>query len=283
MSRRPMPRRRTIAIGSLALVLVGAPFLPDGDTPPALETASTPGVVARRRDTAARAPSRPPCAEEIDAVPRRGSRRRARPPAPASGRRPCSRSQVRCADFEGQRYCLNAGWTDSTQRNEVVTELAQERYLGERAIVVPRGDRRPVADRPAPPARRAEPRPPREGRPCRAHRRRPAVAKVWLLRHQVQGVALPEGFLARHPEVRPGPRHAPPPRPPPPPDTTARKSSNGLPVPAPTVLRKRRGGRADPVRPVRSDVDADDRVGLERHPPAARLGRRSSAPPRTAP
>ena len=28
------------------------------------------------------------------------------------------------------------------------------------------------------------------------------MAKVWLLRHQVQGVALPAGFLARHPEVR---------------------------------------------------------------------------------
>ena len=44
MSRRPLSRRRRIAIGSLALVLLGAPFLPDGDTPPALEASSTPGV-----------------------------------------------------------------------------------------------------------------------------------------------------------------------------------------------------------------------------------------------
>ena len=29
-----------------------------------------------------------------------------------------------------------------------------------------------------------------------------SVAKVWLLRHQVQGVPLPAHFFARHPEVR---------------------------------------------------------------------------------
>ena len=28
------------------------------------------------------------------------------------------------------------------------------------------------------------------------------MAKVWLLRHQIQGVPLPAGFFARHPEVR---------------------------------------------------------------------------------
>ena len=29
-----------------------------------------------------------------------------------------------------------------------------------------------------------------------------SVAKVWLLRHQIEGVALPAGFLARHPEAQ---------------------------------------------------------------------------------
>jgi len=29
-----------------------------------------------------------------------------------------------------------------------------------------------------------------------------SVAKVWLLRHEIEGVALPAGFLARHPEAR---------------------------------------------------------------------------------
>jgi hypothetical protein len=29
-----------------------------------------------------------------------------------------------------------------------------------------------------------------------------SVAKVWLIRHQIQGVPLPSGFFARHPEVR---------------------------------------------------------------------------------
>ena len=62
--------------------------------------------------------------EEIDAVLAEG-RTAARTSAGAR-LRPAAlvRSEVRCADFEGQRYCLNAGWTDSTE-DEVVTELAQ--------------------------------------------------------------------------------------------------------------------------------------------------------------
>ena len=195
MSRRPTSRRRTIAIGSLALVLLGAPFLPDGDTPPALETSSTPGCRSPTPPRA-RAPSRRPCARRSTRSSPRVVRRRA--PRAGARLRPAAlvRSQVRCADFEGQRYCLNAGWTDSTE-DEVVTELAQQRDLRERATGVPRGDRRPVADRPAPPARRARPGRPREGRPRRAHGGRPVGG---------QGVAAAPPGPGRRPAGRvPGP------------------------------------------------------------------------------
>src|SRR4026209_889491 len=63
----PMSRRRTIAIGSLALVLLGAPFLPDGDTPPALETSSTPGL-SLTDATAGEGAVTPAMRQEIDAV-----------------------------------------------------------------------------------------------------------------------------------------------------------------------------------------------------------------------
>ena len=123
MPRRPMSRRRTLAIGSLALVLLGAPFLPDGDTPPALETSSTPGT-SLTDATAGEGAVTPAMRAEIDAVLAEG-RTAARTTA-GTRLRPAAlvRSQVRCADFEGQRYCLNAGWTDSTE-DEVVTELAR--------------------------------------------------------------------------------------------------------------------------------------------------------------
>ena len=200
MSRRPMPRRRTIAIGSLALVLVGAPFLPDGDTPPALETASTPGV-SLADATAGAGTVTPAMREEIDAVLAAG-RTAARTTAGAR-LRPAAlvRSQVRCADFEGQRYCLNAGWTDSTQ-DEVVTELAQSatsesarssyrEETGDLSLTAQLRQRAALGPAAREKADRAE--------LTEAAR---SVAKVWLLRHQVQGVPLPDGFLARHPEVR---------------------------------------------------------------------------------
>jgi hypothetical protein len=195
-----MSRRRTIAIGSLALVLLGAPFLPDGDTPPALETASVPEVPLADA-TAGPGTVTPAMQREIDAVVAQG-RTAAR--ATAGVRlRPAAlvHSQVRCAEFEGQRYCLNAGWTDSTQ-DEVVTELARN-ATAESARTAYReetGDLSLTAQL----RRRAALTPADREKADRAELTEAArsVAKVWLLRHQVQGVALPDGFLARHPEVR---------------------------------------------------------------------------------
>ena len=34
-------------------------------------------------------------------------------------------AQIRCADFEGQRYCLHQGWTDQAQ-SEVVANVTAE-------------------------------------------------------------------------------------------------------------------------------------------------------------
>ncbi|MET1058687.1 MAG: C39 family peptidase [Nocardioides sp.] len=195
-----MSRRRTIAIGSLALLLLGAPFLPDGDTPPALETGSAPGV-SLADATAGAGTLTPAMRQEIDAVLAAG-RTAAR--ATAGARlRPAAlvRSQVRCADFEGQRYCLNAGWTASTE-DQVVTELARS-ATSESARSTYReetGDLTLTAQL----RQRAALSPAARERADRAELTAAArsVAKVWLLRHQVQGVPLPDGFLARHPEIR---------------------------------------------------------------------------------
>ena len=98
MSRRPLSRRRRIAIGSLALVLLGAPLLPDGDKPPALETASVPGE-SLTDATAGEGAVTPAMRQEIDAVLAEG-RTAARTTA-GTRLRPEAlvRSQVRCAEF----------------------------------------------------------------------------------------------------------------------------------------------------------------------------------------
>ncbi len=195
-----MSRRRTIAIGAFALVLLGAPFLPDGDTPPAIETASVPDV--RLADaTAGSGAITPAMRQEIDAVLAQG--RTAARATRGVRLRPATlvRDLVRCADFEGQRYCLHSGWTDSSA-SSVVTDLARS-ASAESARAAYReesGDlsltaqlRRHAALSPAAleKAERAE---------LTAAAR--SVAKVWLLRHQIQGEPLPDGFVARHPEVR---------------------------------------------------------------------------------
>jgi hypothetical protein len=108
---------------------------------------------------------------------------------------------VRCARFEGQRYCLGTGWTDRTQaevRARAVSLL--ERPAARRAAVPTTGDLSAYdALRQA-----AQLSPVRRAAAERAELTRAArsVAKVWLIRHQIQRVPLPPGFLARHPEVR---------------------------------------------------------------------------------
>ncbi|MGC4110175.1 MAG: C39 family peptidase [Nocardioides sp.] len=108
---------------------------------------------------------------------------------------------VRCATFEGQRYCLGTGWTDRTQA-ELRTQTM--RQLTKTPSGVASGES--TGDLSAADALRQEARlsPEQRARADRAELTRAArsVAKVWLLRHQIQGVPLPHGFYARHPEVR---------------------------------------------------------------------------------
>ena len=108
---------------------------------------------------------------------------------------------VRCADFDGQRYCLHTGWTTSTEADVRTRVATATQALGTRraAAAETTGDldlsetlRRAAALSPTQraAAERAE---------LTAAAR--SVAKVWMLRHEVQGVPLPSGFSQAHPEA----------------------------------------------------------------------------------
>ncbi len=110
-------------------------------------------------------------------------------------------SLVRCADFDGQRYCLHTGWTTDTEADVRARVATATRTLATRQAtdVETTGDLDLVAT-----LRRAAALSPTE----RAARERlelttaaRSVAKVWMLRHEVQGVPLPAGFSDRHPEA----------------------------------------------------------------------------------
>ncbi|MCW2764657.1 MAG: hypothetical protein JWO11_616, partial [Nocardioides sp.] len=108
---------------------------------------------------------------------------------------------VRCADFEGQRYCLGSGWTEDTQAQVQARMTTAARAIAARpAPVESTGDldvlatlRREAVLSPA--ERTAEER-------TELTMAARSVAKVWLIRHDIEGVPLPEGFLDRHPEAR---------------------------------------------------------------------------------
>ncbi len=194
MSRRSAARN--IAIGALALVVIGAPFLPDGaDTDGALDPASVPGDRLLRA-TAERGRVTLAMQREIDAVLAQG-----RTPSRAGSAGPdLVTDEVRCADLEGQRYCLHTGWTTQPEpevRSEVTGQVRA--LAARRQQVEETGDRDVLATLRAhaalPPAAQAQAE---RAELVEAAR---SVAKVWLLRHQIQGVPLPDGFLQRHPEI----------------------------------------------------------------------------------
>lgn len=195
--RRPSPR--AIAVACLALLVAGAPFLPDGDrSDDALAPASLPPN-ALHHATAGTGRVTPAMQQEIDRVVGKGDQLRAR--AARADVATQVRQAVRCAEFEGQRYCLHSGWTTRTEE-----ELASELTAGAPAMVRQRSSTEQTGDLdPVEAVRQHLALPPR--RQAALERRdlteaARSVAKVWLLRHQVQGVPLPPGFLERHPEVR---------------------------------------------------------------------------------
>src|SRR5215210_6075281 len=108
------PRPRTIAIGALVVLLGVAPFIPRGDDDDgfypsgegkqgALGTAATAGF----------SEVTPEMQAEIDRVVDAG-----RALGRTSGKQTpeqLAADLVRCAEFEGQRYCLGTGWTEDTE------------------------------------------------------------------------------------------------------------------------------------------------------------------------
>jgi len=193
-----MPRRRIIAIAALALILIAAPFLPrGGDDHWPDSTLSSSERLANA--TAGRGEVTPAMQREIDAVvasgrtPRRAAR--AVRPSPAD----LVRNEVRCADFEGQRYCLHTGWTTRPESEVVDQFAARARTSGREQQGETTGDLDLLADlkrhqRLTPKAQAAADR-------AELTQAAESVAKVWLLRHQLQGVSLPDGFVDSHPEV----------------------------------------------------------------------------------
>jgi hypothetical protein len=158
---------------------------------------------------------------------------------------------VRCAVFEGQRYCLGIGWTERSQ-----AELrARTAALVERqAALTTTGTRTATGDLSALARLRQQARmdPAALAAAQRDELTQAArsVAKVWLIRHQVQGVALPPHFFAQHPEVRVAETL---------PHASGGSTSLAAPTAAPVAARKFKRWRAYPHKGVvldRKDVSA---------------------------
>lgn len=194
-----MSRPRTIAIGALAALLVAAPFVPrGGDVDGSAVPAGTQQYDASSA-TAGLGSLTPALRTKIDRTVSAGLSTR------VSGKQTPEAlvaALVRCVELEGQRYCLGSGWTDSTQF-EVRARLA----TAARTQVAARGGGTETTgdlDALATLRRTATLTTTERAEAERAELRMAArsVAKVWLLRHQIEGVPLPDGFLDRHPEVR---------------------------------------------------------------------------------
>ena len=195
------PRPRTIAIGALVVLLASAPFIPRGDDDESL-LPSGDGKYGGLGTSATAGVSKvtPQMQAEIDRVVNAG-----RALGRTSGKQTPDQladTLVRCAEFEGQRYCLGTGWTEDTEQ-QVQARMA----TSARAVAARRGpgvhntgdldarDALAQMARLSPAARAAADR----AELTMAAR---SVAKVWLLRHEIEGVPLPANFLADHPEAR---------------------------------------------------------------------------------
>ncbi|GAB3197817.1 hypothetical protein GCM10027062_10460 [Nocardioides hungaricus] len=200
MSRRTV----VIVVGALALLLALAPFVPRGGDRGALLPSGDKEYAARPAGTAGLAKLTPEARAEIDRVVAEGamlSRRMARSSGKATPEQ-LAETAVRCAEFEGQRYCLGAGWTDDTEAEVRARTLRAARTVAAR----PTGAAEETGDLDAQEtlARRARMSPAALARADRTELTMAArsVAKVWLLRNQIEGVPLPAGFLEDHPEAR---------------------------------------------------------------------------------
>jgi hypothetical protein len=185
---RPLWRHPvTIAAAALALTLGAVPFLPDGgdddgSIAPTAETTAAPGTVGRGKVTRA-------MQAEIDRVLAEGA-----DVDRAQGRTALARASVRCATFDGQRYCLGFGWTNQSREALAARLVARPTFGRERTGdldadgIIARNNARSAIARTD--SERAE-----------LTMAAQSVGKVWMLRHEIQGVELPADFAARHPEV----------------------------------------------------------------------------------
>ena len=188
------PRLVLAAFVALVLVVAVSTLLPEGDPHDGALAPVTEQEYAATSGVPGPGPLTSAAREEIDRVLAESPDRvlaRASSSAQAEG-------LVRCAEFEGQQYCLGRGWTDAEESavqartatapvarsapTETTGDLTDADFLAQRAAMDP-------TEREA--AERAE---------LEAAAR--SVAKVVLLRHQLLGEPLPDGFLERHPEAR---------------------------------------------------------------------------------
>ena len=253
------PARAPSPSAAFVLLLAVAPFVP---------TAGATTAPCGPRATEPRASCRPPpragAGDARDAGRDRPGRRRGPRPGPHLGaaRRPdrLAAGLVRCAEFEGQRYCLGPGWTTDTEA-QVQARIAAAARTRRRPSYADRVDRRPRRARQPAAHGRAQPRRPGGGRARRADRGRPLGGQGLAAAPPDPGRALPAGFLARHPEAQ-RPRRRTAPAAAADADARAEKRFRRLP-------RARHRAEAEPGRRagadllVRPDHHADDRLGLE--------------------
>ena len=259
-----MSRARWIGLGALVLLLAMLPFVPrgggdDGTIRTTGQASPGPGPL-----TAGYGRVTPAYRRTIDRVVDAG---------PTAGRGgPSPRRRARSSTTVGEVRDLRGPALLPRHRLDRPHPGAGARRTAVRLVAAPAArrtgdhDRRPLdVRRPAP--GRPDERPPARAAAERAELTQAArsVAKVWLIRHQIQGVPLPHGFFARHPEVRRAAVTT---------GTTARHSlaaRHQRPAPGQALARLPRQGRGPPPHQrrgaaphllVRPDHDADDHVGL---------------------
>src|SRR6478752_1447497 len=193
------PRALVVAIGGLALLLALAPFVPRGgdDDGGALQpsgdrTGKTQRVVSS--NAVGSSTVTPAMQAEIDRVVAVG---RSAGRLGTKGGMARAAQLVRCAELDGQRYCLGVGWTEDTEADVRARVTSAARIAARTTGRTTTGD----LDANAALARTARMSPKARAAADRAELESAAqsVAKVWLLRHEIQGESLPADFLDRHP------------------------------------------------------------------------------------
>lgn len=206
------PRPLLVAIGGLALLLAVAPFVPrgGGDDDGALHPSGDRTDESQRvvsANAAGRSTVTPQMQAEIDRVVAAG-RSAGRSAGRLGTKAAMARTAqlVRCAELDGQRYCLGVGWTQDTEADVRARITSAARVAQRSTGRTTTGD----LDANAALARTARMTPKARAAADRAELEAAArsVAKVWLLRHEILGAPLPADFLERHPEARAATRSA---------------------------------------------------------------------------